>query len=86
MQLVGVYLVFASLIIPALATRVYKRAPLRLVLGYVLGGMGYAAGLALAAFFDLPAGAIIVWMLALSGVLFAVVSRFNFRSRTKGHL
>ncbi len=73
-QLVGVYLVFASLIIPALATRGYKKAPLRLVLGYALGGMGYAAGLALSAFFDLPAGAIIVWMLALLGMLLAMVS------------
>ncbi len=83
-QLVGVYLVFASLIIPALATRglcsVSSRAPLRLALGYTLGGVGYAAGLVLSALFDLPAGAIIVWMLALSGVLLAVVSRFNFCS------
>ena len=85
-QLVGVYLVFASLIIPALATRglcsVSSRAPLRLALGYALGGGGYAAGLVLSAFFDLPAGAIIVWMLALLGVLLAVVCRFNFCSRT----
>lgn len=84
-QLVGVYLVFASLIIPALATRdlclVSSRASLRLALGYTLGGVSYAAGLVLSALFDLPAGAIIVWMLALSGVLFAVVSRFNFFSR-----
>lgn len=84
-QLVGVYLVFASLIIPALATRGYtlnpSRAPLRLALGYALGGMGYAAGLVLSALFDLPAGAIIVWMLALFGVLLAMAGRFNFCSR-----
>ena len=80
-QLVGVYLVFASLIIPALATRGYKEAPLRLVLGYALGGVSYAIGLVLSALFDLPAGAIIVWMLALSGVLLAGMSRFNFCSR-----
>lgn len=59
----------------------YKKEPLRLALGYALGGMGYAAGLVLSALFDLPAGAIIVWMLALLGVLLAMVSRFNFCSR-----
>ena len=80
-QLVGVYLAFASLIIPALATRGYKKAPFRLVLGYAMGGLGYATGLALSALFDLPAGAIIVWMLALSGVLLAMAGRFNFCSR-----
>ena len=58
-----------------------SRASLRLVLGYALGGAGYAAGLVLSAFFDLPAGAIIVWMLALLGVLLAVMYRFNFCSR-----
>ncbi len=62
-QLVGVYLVFASLIIPALATRSYdgKR---RAALAYAIGAAGYAFGLALSALFDLPSGAVIVWTLA----------------------
>jgi zinc/manganese transport system permease protein len=62
-QLVGVYLVFASLIIPSLATRNYAR-PRRLSVAYAIGAAGYAAGLALSSVFDLPSGALIVWCLA----------------------
>jgi zinc/manganese transport system permease protein len=58
-QLVGVYLVFASLILPALATR-RLAMPRRLALAYVLGATGYAAGLALSAIGDLPSGAAVV--------------------------
>jgi zinc/manganese transport system permease protein len=68
-QLVGVYLVFSSLIIPALATRA-QRGRRRLVAAYALGAMGYALGLALSAVFDLPSGAVIVWTLAACGLLF----------------
>ena len=39
-----VYLVFASLIIPALATRHLRGAP-RLFAAYALGGLGYLTGL-----------------------------------------
>jgi zinc/manganese transport system permease protein len=66
-QLVGVYLVFASLIIPALAVR--HRGAGGLWSAYGLGAAGYAAGLAAAAVFDLPAGAVIVWMLAALALL-----------------
>jgi zinc/manganese transport system permease protein len=62
-QLVGVYLVFTSLIVPALATR-GSTGTTRLVRGYAIGAIGYALGLALSALFDLPAGAIIVCTLA----------------------
>ena len=62
-QLVGVYLVFASLIIPSLATRNYPRAR-QAAFAYVIGAAGYAAGLVLSAVFDLPSGALIVWCLA----------------------
>lgn len=68
-QLVGVYLVFASLIIPALATR-QRRAPL--AWGYLLGAAGYAVGLAVSALSDLPSGAVIVWALAVMSLLFTV--------------
>ena len=62
-QLVGVYLVFASLIVPALATA--RMSPQRqLRAAYALGIAGYASGLALSAVFDLPSGAMIVWTLA----------------------
>jgi zinc/manganese transport system permease protein len=70
-QLVGVYLVFSSLIIPALATRVH-RGPRRMMIGYGLGTAGYALGLALSALFDLPSGAVIVWTLAVCGILGAL--------------
>jgi zinc/manganese transport system permease protein len=69
-QLVGVYLVFASPIIPALASRFYPKQR-QLTLGYVIGVLGYAVGLACSAILDLPSGAVVVWALALSGIAFA---------------
>jgi zinc/manganese transport system permease protein len=72
-QLVGVYLVFSSLIIPALATRGW-RGWRRYRLAYALGAVGYALGLALSAVLDLPSGAVIVWALALCAIGFAVAS------------
>lgn len=67
-QLVGVYLVFASLILPALATR--GLAPRRrLVLAYGLGALGYALGLALSALGDLPSGAAVVVVMAAVAAL-----------------
>jgi zinc/manganese transport system permease protein len=62
-QLVGVYLVFASLILPALAA-VRLRASHRLAAGYALGLLAYAAGLALSFATDLPAAPTIVCLLA----------------------
>jgi zinc/manganese transport system permease protein len=67
-QLVGIYLVFASLIVPALACRHFSR-PGRLVAGYIVGMVGYGLGLVLSLFLDLPSGAVIVWMTAAAGVL-----------------
>jgi zinc/manganese transport system permease protein len=65
-QLVGVYLVFASLIVPALAVRRRRRA--RLALAYGIGALGYVAGLLLSVVWDLPAGPVIAWSLALLGL------------------
>jgi zinc/manganese transport system permease protein len=65
-QLVGVYLVFASLIIPALATR-RLQGHSRLLAGYALGALSYGAGIALSAMLDLPTGAVIVWTMAAIG-------------------
>lgn len=71
-QLVGIYLVFASLIIPALGSRQLSgRAAW--VRAFGIGVIGYALGLALSSLFDLPSGAVIVWVLALSA-LFAVLT------------
>jgi zinc/manganese transport system permease protein len=62
-QLVGLYLVFTTLIVPALATHRMRRA--RLAVCYVLSACGYALGLLASAVFDLPSGAVVVWALAL---------------------
>ena len=62
-QLVGVYLVFASLIVPALATA-GMHGKGRLAAAYAIGAAGYISGLVLSAVLDLPSGAMIVWTLA----------------------
>ena len=67
-QLVGVYLVFASLIVPALATAGVE-GRLRLPLAYITGICGYVSGLILSAVLDLPSGAMIVWTLAGCGIV-----------------
>lgn len=67
-QFVGVYLVFASLIIPALATqRLHGKR--RLFAGYLLGAVAYMLGLWLSAWLDLPSGAVTVWTMAILAVL-----------------
>lgn len=66
-QLAGVFLVFASLIVPAVAIRRLQGVA-AIATGYVLGGIAYAAGLLCSLLFDLPAGPAIVWMLVLTGV------------------
>ena len=71
-QLVGVYLVFSSLIVPALATSALPHGR-RLVVAYAIGGAGYALGLALSALFDLPSGAVIVCALAGCALAWKVV-------------
>lgn len=62
-QIVGVYLVFSSLILPSLAfNRQLKTNDWR---PFAVGAAGYALGLLLSARFDLPAGATVVWSLAI---------------------
>jgi len=61
-QLVGVYLVFASLILPALATvRLQKN---KLLAAYSIGITAYLGGLVAAALLDLPAGPVIIMVMA----------------------
>jgi len=67
-QIVGVYLVFASLIIPALSTRRIHRTK-GLMTGYLLGAVAYIAGIFLSAVFDLPTGAIVVWTMAIIAIV-----------------
>lgn len=73
-QLVGLYLVFTTLIVPALATRYAVRR--RLTTAYTVSAAGYALGLLVSVFSDLPSGPAIVWMMTLIAVIaFAVISR-----------
>jgi zinc/manganese transport system permease protein len=65
-QLVGLYLVFATLIVPALAT--HRLANWRLALAYLLGVLGYGLGLALSLVSDLPAGPLVVCTMAGAGL------------------
>ncbi|MGH8726975.1 MAG: metal ABC transporter permease [Burkholderiales bacterium] len=64
-QLVGLYLVFATLIVPALATRALVK--LRQSSAYALAATGYLAGLVLSALSDLPSGAVIVCAMTIIG-------------------
>ncbi len=81
-QLVGVYLVFASLIVPALATVGIAKTLRRLALAYAIGACGYVSGLVLSAVLDLPSGAMIVWTLAGCGILARVLMRVGRGTRT----
>lgn len=72
-QVVGVYLVFSSLILPALAVRHLPGNSLRLA--WLIGTAGYLAGLLISAWYDLPAGPLIVWCLAGCGVFVALAYR-----------
>ncbi len=73
-QMVGVYLVFTSLIVPAVAT--YRIAGRRqLAVGYALGIASYVAGLALSVVTDLPSSAVIVWAMAILGLIVHLFAR-----------
>lgn len=67
-QLVGVYLVFASLIIPAIAARHMPRRT-GLALAFGVGVLGYLVGILCSALLGLPTGAMIVWTLAAFSTL-----------------
>ena len=76
-QLVGIYLVFSSLIIPALAVSRLRNA---IQWAYMIGVAGYLIGLFASTMFDLPAGPAIVWSLALLGLVINNLV-FHFQSR-----
>lgn len=67
-QLVGVYLVFASLIIPALATKRHGS----LKAAYGVGLLGYLLGSFGSLLTDLPTGPSVVWSMAIAGVIFGL--------------
>jgi len=72
-QLVGIYLVFASLIVPALAAKRFAE-PARLWIGYAVGLIGYVLGLVCSSLFDLPTGAVIVVTLLVTFIGAVIVS------------
>jgi zinc/manganese transport system permease protein len=72
-QLVGIYLVFASLIVPALAAKRYAER-YRLAIGYAVGLIGYVLGLVASSLFDLPTGAVIVVSLLVTFLVAVVIS------------
>ena len=72
-QLVGLYLVFATLVIPALST--FYVTHHRLAKAYLVGLLGYAAGLSVSAFADLPSGPMIVCAMAAVGAIAGLVLR-----------
>jgi zinc/manganese transport system permease protein len=83
-QLVGVYLVFASLIVPALATAGIGSDARRLAAAYAIGASGYVVGLVLSALFDLPSGAMIVWTLAACGIVGRALLALGSHRRVHG--
>jgi len=72
-QQVGLYLVFATLIVPALAT--HRVASRRQPKAYAVALAGYAVGLAASAWLDLPSGAMIVCAMVAVAVLAALFAR-----------
>jgi zinc/manganese transport system permease protein len=82
-QLVGVYLVFTSLIVPAVAT--YRHAARRqLPLGYALGVVSYLVGLALSVLTDLPSSAVIVWAMAVLAIVVHLANRAPAAGAARG--
>src|SRR5581483_9430137 len=71
---IGFYLVFASLIVPALAARRFQRE-WQLPIAYLIGVLGYLCGLVASTLFDLPTGAVIVC--SLVGVFLLTVLPAN---------
>jgi zinc/manganese transport system permease protein len=73
-QLVGLFLVFTTLVVPALATYYSRRH--RYLKAYAIGVLGYALGLAVSAMADLPSGAMIVCAITgLGAAVFAFTPR-----------
>ena len=72
-QLVGLYLVFATLIVPPLATRRMGRR--RLPAAWSLGLAGYAVGLVASTALDLPSCPVIVWVLVALALVWQTATR-----------
>jgi len=78
-QLVGLYLVFATLIVPPLATRRMVRH--RLQAAWALALLGYAIGLVASTALDLPSGPVIVWVLVALALCWNAIAGRNGATR-----
>ena len=74
-KLSGVYLVFSTLIMPALAVSALEGIKTWLA-GYLLGITGIAGGLVLSSLFDFPGGASIVLAMAIVCTCFRLLIRY----------
>jgi zinc/manganese transport system permease protein len=72
-QLVGLFLVFITLVVPALATYYSRRH--RYLKAYTVGVLGYAGGLLASLWLDLPSGAMIVCAMVVVAVGMALLGR-----------
>ena len=74
-QLVGVYLVFATLIVPSLGAAACRDERIKKWLAFTIAVIGYLIGLILSAWLDLPSGPLIVWTLVMSALVFGMIGR-----------
>jgi zinc/manganese transport system permease protein len=72
--------VFATLIVPPLATRRMARG--RLAASWTIGALGYAVGLVVSTLTDLPSGPVIVWALVVLALAFFTSTNRRFAART----
>jgi zinc/manganese transport system permease protein len=81
-QLVGVYLVFTTLIVPAVAVYRYPHKR-QLLVGLLLAFASYVVGLAMSAVTDLPSSAVIVWVMVALGTLVHLLQPLHLQERGK---
>ena len=74
MQLVGVYVVFASLILPALAA-LKSKTPYKIA--WISGLFSVVIGILLSLIIDLPAGPILVVSYVIITILILLLKKFN---------
>jgi zinc/manganese transport system permease protein len=67
-QIVGVYLVFSTLIVPAVAVYRWPKQQ-QLTVGLSMAFASYVVGLGVSAVADLPSSPVIVWVMVLVGIM-----------------
>lgn len=83
-QLVGIYLVFSSLVIPALAVHRLPAGRAKILLAYLCGLAGYITGLLLSTLADLPSSPTIVLSLTACAILFGWLIALKSRQAKPG--